>query len=72
MVAETRTYGSINQSDEVRRRFARKSLGFNVKNRKFSELFPDLVELYNKRVNFIVYIVHSYSVFVEKLENPEQ
>lgn len=56
MVAETRTYGSINQSDEVRRRFARKSLGFNVKNRKFSELFPDLVELYNKR----------------KLENPEQ
>jgi len=48
MVADTRTYGSMNTSLEMKKAFAKKSLAFNCKNPKFVELFPEYKELFEK------------------------
>eukprot|EP01036_Dinobryon_divergens_P030237 gene30237-39448_t len=45
MQEETPTFGSITTSDAERRKFAKDSLYFNLKNKNFCELFPELVEL---------------------------
>ena len=42
-VEDTQTYGSIRTSDSRKKMLAKQSLAFNVKNKIFRELFPDLV-----------------------------
>lgn len=46
MNEDANAVGSIFDSENSRKVYAAKSLGFNVKDKKFAELFPDLVELY--------------------------
>mmetsp|Transcript_9134 Transcript_9134/g.12627 ORF Transcript_9134/g.12627 Transcript_9134/m.12627 type:complete len:221 (+) Transcript_9134:3-665(+) len=48
MLEETPTLGSIVTSDAQRRIYAKESLEFNIKNKDFCELFPDLVELHKQ------------------------
>lgn len=48
MNEDANAVGSIFDSDEARVVYAAKSLGFNVKDKKFAELFPELVGLYNR------------------------
>jgi len=48
MMEETATYGSIETSPAFRRKCAEESLGFNVQNSVFCELFPELLEKYNE------------------------
>jgi len=38
------TYGSIETTDEAKRRFAAASIAYNARDKVFAELFPDLVE----------------------------
>lgn len=47
MVEDTKTWGSIECSDQVRVSLANKSGKINIKNKEFCELFPKLVELIN-------------------------
>jgi len=47
MVEETKTWGSIECSSQVRISLANKSGSENLKNPEFCELFPSLVELIN-------------------------
>jgi ubiquitin-conjugating enzyme E2 J2 len=42
-VEDTQTYGSIRTSQSRKKLLAKQSLAFNVKNKMFRELFPDLV-----------------------------
>jgi len=49
MLESSSTYGSITVGVESKRRFAKESLEFNVKNTTFCTLFPDLVDLYKKQ-----------------------
>lgn len=50
MIETAPTLGSIESTDSVKRRFARQSLSFNVKDKNFAKLFPDLVEIHNERM----------------------
>jgi len=43
------TYGSIETTESAKRLFAKDSLEFNMKNKNFCELFPELVELYEEK-----------------------
>lgn len=43
------TFGSIETSEATKRIYAKESLEYNVKNKIFCELFPELVELYNEK-----------------------
>eukprot|EP00599_Poterioochromonas_sp_BG-1_P007352 CAMPEP_0173151128 /NCGR_PEP_ID=MMETSP1105-20130129/11391_1 /TAXON_ID=2985 /ORGANISM="Ochromonas sp., Strain BG-1" /LENGTH=207 /DNA_ID=CAMNT_0014066435 /DNA_START=46 /DNA_END=669 /DNA_ORIENTATION=+ len=49
MLEESPTYGSITTSPDTKRQLASESLEFNVKNKIFCELFPELVELYEEK-----------------------
>ena len=49
MVQDLPTYGSIETSDPYKRKAALESLDYNCKNKIFSKLFPELVELNEKR-----------------------
>lgn len=49
MSSEDVTAGSVNTDNSLRRELAASSLKYNVKNRKFAQLFPDLVKLHNER-----------------------
>eukprot|EP01039_Chlorochromonas_danica_P002615 gene2615-2858_t len=49
MLEETPTYGSIVTTDLLKRQLANESLEYNVKNKIFCELFPDLVTLCEER-----------------------
>lgn len=40
----SRTYGSIESTDEEKKRLAKESLKFNVSNPQFVELFPELAK----------------------------
>lgn len=44
------TLGSIDTSDSHKRRLARQSLEFNIKDASFCRLFPELVQLHEERV----------------------
>ena len=44
----TRTYGSLESTDEEKKRLARESLKFNVSNPQFVELFPELTKEINE------------------------
>lgn len=48
MVETTPTAGSIQTSTGEKKMLARKSLEYNCRDKIFCELFPELVELYNK------------------------
>lgn len=50
MIETAPTLGSIESTDSVKRRLARQSLSFNVKDKNFAKLFPDLVEIHNERL----------------------
>jgi len=50
MVETAPTLGSIETSTAQKRKFARQSLDFNVRDQMFCKLFPDLVELHKERV----------------------
>lgn len=43
MNQKSQTYGSIETSDAEKRRLAKESLSFNLKNKQFIELFPEIV-----------------------------
>lgn len=49
MVEKTPTTGSIETSDATKRKLARESLDWNVKEKMFRTLFPEYVELWEKR-----------------------
>ena len=49
MVEKTPTTGSIETSDAVKRKYARESLDWNVKEKMFCNLFPEYAELWEKR-----------------------
>jgi ubiquitin-conjugating enzyme E2 J2 len=49
MLDEQPTYGSIVTSTQTKRQFAAESLEYNVTNKTFCELFPELVELQEER-----------------------
>ncbi len=49
MSSEDVTAGSITTDNNLRRDLARSSLKYNVKNKKFVQLFPDLVKLHKER-----------------------
>ena len=49
MSSEDVTAGSINTDNALRRELAASSLRHNMKNRKFVQLFPDLVKLHKER-----------------------
>lgn len=44
MNEESRTYGSVESTDEEKKRLAQKSLKFNLENPTFVELFPELTK----------------------------
>ena len=46
MLEEGSTYGSIVTPTSTKEQFAKESLAFNVKNKIFAELFPELVEMH--------------------------
>lgn len=50
MVETAPTLGSIETSDGQKRKLARQSLDFNVRDSNFCKLFPDYVELHKKRL----------------------
>ena len=50
MVEEATTYGSIETPHAVRQRLARDSGAENLRNEKFCELFPELVEEINSQL----------------------
>ena len=50
MLENTPTQGSIVTTDATKRKFASDSLEFNVKNKVFKELFPELVELHEEQM----------------------
>lgn len=49
MVESAPTLGSIETNNYQKKKFARQSLEYNVKQKTFSKLFPDLVALHEKR-----------------------
>lgn len=49
MLEDAPTYGSISTSDEYKKKVAQDSLYFNIKNKIFCELFPELLELYEEK-----------------------
>jgi len=49
MSSEDVTAGSITTDNQLRRQLASSSLKYNVKNRKFAQLFPDLLKLHSER-----------------------
>lgn len=49
MLSDQATYGSIETTTNAKRIYAAESLEFNVANKVFCELFPDLVELHEER-----------------------
>jgi len=49
MEAADKSLGSVEATDEEKRRLAAESLGFNVKDKIFCSLFPELVELHERR-----------------------
>eukprot|EP00605_Chrysophyceae_sp_TOSAG23-4_P002279 GSChrysophyteH1.ASY1.ANO1.2524.1 assembled CDS len=49
MQDDVSTYGSINTSASVKRQYARTSLEHNCKNKTFTDLFPDLNEIWKQR-----------------------
>jgi len=50
MVEKAPTLGSIESTDSQKKKFAQFSLDFNVRDPKFSSLFPELVELQKKNM----------------------
>jgi len=50
MVERAPTLGSIESTDSQKKKFAQFSLDFNVRDPKFSSLFPELVELQKKNM----------------------
>jgi ubiquitin-conjugating enzyme E2 J2 len=50
MVESAPTLGSIDTTDAQKRKFARQSLDFNVRDGTFCKLFPELVTLHQKRM----------------------
>mmetsp|Transcript_34785 Transcript_34785/g.76713 ORF Transcript_34785/g.76713 Transcript_34785/m.76713 type:complete len:174 (+) Transcript_34785:127-648(+) len=58
MQEESPTYGSIATSEAFKRRAAGESMDFNVKNKIFCELFPDLVEAQVEKKKVRLYFVH--------------
>lgn len=49
MVEKTPTTGSIETSDAAKRKFAKESLDWNVREKMFRTLFPEYVEIWEKR-----------------------
>lgn len=49
MVEKTPTTGSIETNDAAKRKFAKDSLEYNVKDKVFCSLFPEYVEIWEKR-----------------------
>jgi hypothetical protein len=49
MVEKTPTTGSVETNDETKRRLAKESLDWNVKEKMFCSLFPEYVELWKER-----------------------
>jgi len=50
MVETAPTLGSIETSTNQKKKYAKLSLDYNVKDKTFSKLFPELVALQNERV----------------------
>jgi len=50
MVETGPTLGSIETTTAQKRKFARQSLDFNVRDSNFCKLFPDLVDLHKERM----------------------
>ena len=61
MVENQSTYGSIVTSEAAKKRYVVESLAYNVKNKKFCELFPDLVELHESRKAKLELLMNSSS-----------
>jgi ubiquitin-conjugating enzyme E2 J2 len=51
MLETTPTLGSIETSTQEKRKYARQSMEFNLKDETFCELFPDIVEEINEKLN---------------------
>jgi ubiquitin-conjugating enzyme E2 J2 len=51
MLESAPTLGSIETTTQEKKKFARQSLEFNLKNETFCELFPDIVEEINGKLN---------------------
>uniref|UniRef100_A0A6U0S8R1 E2 ubiquitin-conjugating enzyme n=1 Tax=Eucampia antarctica TaxID=49252 RepID=A0A6U0S8R1_9STRA len=51
MVEKAPTLGSIETKESQKRKFARQSLDFNVRDATFCKLFPELVTLHQKRMD---------------------
>lgn len=51
MLETTPTLGSIETSDYEKRQYARTSAAYNLKNRTFRELFPELCEEFQRQIN---------------------
>lgn len=49
MLEDAPTYGSISTTDEYKKKVAQDSLFFNIKNKIFCELFPELLELHDEK-----------------------
>lgn len=50
MVESGQTVGSIETTEDQKRKFARQSLDFNVRDPMFAKLFPEYVELHQERL----------------------
>lgn len=50
MVESGQTVGSIDTTDEQKRKFARQSLEYNVHDSMFAKLFPEYVEMHKERL----------------------
>lgn len=50
MLEDSPTFGSIVTSDAFKRKVAKESLSFNIKNKIFCEIFPELVDLYEEEI----------------------
>ncbi|XP_050733901.1 ubiquitin-conjugating enzyme E2 J2-like [Eriocheir sinensis] len=50
MLEQSPTFGSIETSDYEKRHLAQQSLSFNLKNKTFTELFPETTEIIEKKL----------------------